>query len=656
MIGKFPPIEGGVSVQQYWSAHELAQRGHQIHVVTNANEVEPRFRMFMRATDWLACEGDYPGGGSVRVHLTERFGPAQRHIPLHNPFATKLASQAARVIEEHSLQLVFSYYLEPYGIAGHLAAEMTGRPHVVRHAGSDVGRLRLNPQFGPLYDYILRGAARIITGRSLAGQLQSAGVDPDRMFLRADFRPPGSFHPDGAVLDLEQLFADLAVDAESEAIQKPASLAGPPYIGIYGKLGEAKGTFDLLRALKCLRQRGQRLSLLVVGRSWARTEATFHDAISELAISDCVMRLPFLPHWRIPEVIRLCQAVCFLERDFPIAYHTPMVPREVFSCGRCLIGSAEVLARQPMPERLVHGWNCLAVRDVRAPDELSSLIAAALDHPERAEEVGRRGYRYAEEAVSVCSFPRWLEALFEAAIEERAGKARMGPATNNHRVRDEFLWTRMALESLPGGQRNEAAEFAAQYGSGAAWALAVYKWLLHLVQTEEVRHDVALDAVRLELQMSGALRAPETSGPADTDGLYRLASEHGGDLNTEILALCPSTVRGLIVEEYEYDVEELLAARRRAEFPRHISKRRCFAAALPGSRGRSSRILCLPEAAVQLLALCNGSRTVQELSEELCRDHAPELRGAVVDSIVEYFRLGMLKLARRGGDMVGSFR
>ena len=94
MIGKFPPIEGGVSVQQYWSAHALAQQGHQIHVVTNANEVEPRFRMFMRAEDWLACEGEYPGG-FVRVHWTERFGPAQRHIPLHNPFASKLASQAA---------------------------------------------------------------------------------------------------------------------------------------------------------------------------------------------------------------------------------------------------------------------------------------------------------------------------------------------------------------------------------------------------------------------------------------------------------------------------------------------------------------------------------------------------------------------------------
>jgi glycosyltransferase involved in cell wall biosynthesis len=651
MIGKFPPVEGGVSVQQYWSAHALALRGHQIHVVTNANEVEPRFRLFMRAEDWLRCESEYPSGGSVRVHWTEPFGPAQRHIPLHNPFASKLASQAARVIEEHGLQLVFSYYLEPYGVAGHLAAEMTGRPHVVRHAGSDVGRLRLNPQFGPLYDHILRCATRVITGRSLAGPLQDLGVDPDRMFLRADFRLPTSFHPEGAALDLEQLFADLAEDAESAAMPKPARLPSPPHIGIYGKLGEAKGTFDLLRAVKCLKQRGQRPSLLIVGRGWAHTEANFHDAISELDISDCVMQLPFLPHWRIPELIRLCQAVCFLERDFPIAFHAPMVPREVFACGRCLIGSAEVLAKQPMPERLIHGWNCLAVRDVRSSGELSSLIAAVLDHPERAQEVGRRSYRYAEEAESRCSFPRGLEALLEAAIEEHGGKARMRSSTDKRGVRDEFLWTRLALESLPEGQRDQAAEFAAQYGTGAAWALAVYKRLLHLAQSGELKRDTALDAVRLELHMSGALQATEESGASDTDRLFRLASERGGAFDTEILALCPSTVSGLIIEEYEYDVEELLATRRRAEFPRHISKRRCFAATLPASRGRSRKILCLPEAAVQLLSLCDGSRTVQGVSEELCRDQAPELRGAVADSIVEYFRLGLLKLVSHPGEM-----
>ena len=38
IIGKFPPIQGGVAVRTYWVAHDLAARGHEVHVVTNAKE------------------------------------------------------------------------------------------------------------------------------------------------------------------------------------------------------------------------------------------------------------------------------------------------------------------------------------------------------------------------------------------------------------------------------------------------------------------------------------------------------------------------------------------------------------------------------------------------------------------------------------------
>jgi hypothetical protein len=67
VIGKYPPIEGGVSAHTYWLAHGLASLGHEVHVITNGNEVEQRFRMWMRPEDWRRCEGDYAGGGRVRL-------------------------------------------------------------------------------------------------------------------------------------------------------------------------------------------------------------------------------------------------------------------------------------------------------------------------------------------------------------------------------------------------------------------------------------------------------------------------------------------------------------------------------------------------------------------------------------------------------------
>ncbi len=59
IIGKFPPIQGGVSMRTYWSAHGLAARGHEVHVVTNAKEARAPFRMYMRPEDWKRCEATY---------------------------------------------------------------------------------------------------------------------------------------------------------------------------------------------------------------------------------------------------------------------------------------------------------------------------------------------------------------------------------------------------------------------------------------------------------------------------------------------------------------------------------------------------------------------------------------------------------------------
>jgi len=47
ILGKIPPIQGGVSAATYWTAMELAKRGHAVHVISNAGEVEQGFRSFL---------------------------------------------------------------------------------------------------------------------------------------------------------------------------------------------------------------------------------------------------------------------------------------------------------------------------------------------------------------------------------------------------------------------------------------------------------------------------------------------------------------------------------------------------------------------------------------------------------------------------------
>ncbi len=208
IIGKFPPIQGGVSMRTYWTAHGLAARGHEVHVVTNAKEVRPPFRMHMRPEDWMRCEAT--GASAVTVHWTDPVDRSQSYIPMASPFVTKLATLAAGAHAAQPFDVIFSHYMEPYGIAGHLASQMTGVPHVVRMAGSDAGRLWRHPQFEALYDHVLRSAEAVVVTGTVAERAIQRGVEAHRVVAGGSYvLPEDLFTPEGPRLDLAALAREL---------------------------------------------------------------------------------------------------------------------------------------------------------------------------------------------------------------------------------------------------------------------------------------------------------------------------------------------------------------------------------------------------------------------------------------------------------------
>ena len=103
IIGKFPPIQGGVSMRTYWRAHGLAALGHEIHVVTNAKESVAPHRMLMRPEDWGRCAREYDKG-SVTVHWTDPVDRSQSYIPMASPFVSSSPPRRrARIRNGHSM-------------------------------------------------------------------------------------------------------------------------------------------------------------------------------------------------------------------------------------------------------------------------------------------------------------------------------------------------------------------------------------------------------------------------------------------------------------------------------------------------------------------------------------------------------------------------
>nr|WP_240955256.1 glycosyltransferase [Rhodococcus sp. 105337] len=408
-----PPIQGGVSARNYWIARWLAAQGHSVDVVTNAAEVESgyRIRLLQGDTEWLTPRFER---GGVRIWGTEPHGPRSQHIPDHNPFVTKLTSLAITAIETASTDVVLGIYLEPYALAAYLAATLTNRPLILRHAGSDVGRLLQQPQLGPCYEQVLRNADLVCGSPSTLEHFSRIGVSTEHLYPDPGFAVPQEvFHPNVMPIDINRLLAALANDSGVPATGPFAPInRALPTIGIYGKVGISKGSYDLVGALGNLKERGRRFNFLTMCGGSPTEMTRFSEAIVRAGIEAETRHLPFLAHWRVPSFLRALTAACFLENRFPIAAHAPGIPQEVLMVGVPLITTAEIARKQSFAPALVHGHNILIVRDPRDHAELAGVLDRAIAGGDDLAALGDEGRR--------CVNPEGVEgclARYEATLE-----------------------------------------------------------------------------------------------------------------------------------------------------------------------------------------------------------------------------------------------
>lgn len=425
IIGKFPPIEGGVSARTYWLAHDLAKLGHQIYVVTNGNEVKKPYRMKMTKSDWRFCEKNYDSGGFVRVYWTNDRLDDQYHIPWHNPFVTKLTSRAIVVDRENNIDLFFSYYLEPYAIAGYLVSQITQKPHIIKHAGSDIGKLYDQLDFKELYLHILKQSNVIITGNVVSEKLIKEGVDLYKIAIGFPTKLSLAFSPTGNKMRLK-------VRPDTKII------------GIYGKIDERKGTFNLVKAIKVLINKNPNVHLVIVGSGEDKEQKFLNKLICKLSLEKYITQLPYMPNWKIPKFIRSCHAVCFLEQDFPINFHTPTVALEVLACGIPLICSVEVLKKQPLRHLLIHGNNCIAIHNVKSVNELADKIQLILlSTRQELKYIGNNGYQYYKSISALIPYPENYHRLFIKTLSHQIIDNHLVKHKNNEN--DLLLWTNKIL-------------------------------------------------------------------------------------------------------------------------------------------------------------------------------------------------------------------
>ncbi len=375
LITKYPPIEGGVSSQSYRLARSLGQKGHEVFVITNANEVEAEYREKLLDSELSNLEPE-----NVHVFNTDlsiEMNPM--HIPTSKAYAERLASQAIEVIRRHDIDVIDSYYLLPYGVAAFMAKTVTRRPLVVRHAGSDINRLFSSSSYRTLFISIFEHADRIVTYSDTRKKLVELGIEESKLVkVSKIYIDTTEFNPVVEPLELAEYDSKLG--------------DGKPIITYIGKIPyywESKGIGELVEAASRVKEG---FTLLFCSNGTGKNR--FIQVVKKKDMENRVVFIDFLPPWLVPRLIKASTCIVIPERDFPVKNHVSNIPLEAMAVGKCMIISKEVHSREPYLN-LVNDESALIIDPLDIKQFRKALQVVVTD-ARLVEKVGKSAFRLSE--------------------------------------------------------------------------------------------------------------------------------------------------------------------------------------------------------------------------------------------------------------------
>ena len=98
--------------------------------------------------------------------------------------------------------------------------------------------------------------------------------------------PEELFTPDGPTLDLAELRGEVELDPVVSDLFWGDFKADRPYFGVYGKLGDTKGSFALLAAMRQLKSAGVDVGLVALAHGRPEIEEEFRRLVRKLELMD----------------------------------------------------------------------------------------------------------------------------------------------------------------------------------------------------------------------------------------------------------------------------------------------------------------------------------------------------------------------------------
>lgn len=387
IIGKYPPLQGGVSAEVFFSSSAAANAGHNIHIVTNR----------------IAIGGDELRHPAVKVHRTSRIGQ-NSFIPWARPDLSQLVGRSLCVTESEEFDLVVGWYMEPYGVAAAYVATICSLPLAIIHAGSDIGRLAQNADLRYTYESVIDTAKYIVVaGDTARDKLKKLGLRDSQVVTAkacaidtSGMKTKLPRNKRGRVAsDLHQLLKPACSKAWISEVyagagdkvrdfvlrnhpSKDLLSEATPVIGIFGKAHPAKGIEFLLEAASRIYQKSARRFRVLLPLSG--DEDKLYDIFEQIESSfpDLQRRLilcPIVHPALMPRLLNSCDIVCVLDHQFSVSPHQPRMIRESLSAGTALLASSESVRKSGLEQFLIDRTNYLRVEN---PSNIG-LLASKLE-------------------------------------------------------------------------------------------------------------------------------------------------------------------------------------------------------------------------------------------------------------------------------------
>jgi len=323
IIGKYPPIQGGVSTCNYWLSRALGGNGHKVFVVTNAEEAGFEYR-----EEIIPREAKYLEPPGVKVINTRPLN--RKFIPQYPAFVTKLASLAISVIQKEKVDVLYSNYLLPYGVAAYIVKKTTGIPWFLDHAGSDITNLFDENILQPVFIELFKSADLIVNSRQVRERLIKTGVIKENKLSPL----------------VGKMFYARVINKLFSVPAEPFKLSNYfnnfnkrlPVFSFLGKISQLKQTFAFVEAASLL-PKGKFYLLFVTERGPLYIQ--LNNLLARLGLKDNSCLLPFQPPWRIPSIITASTCIVAPESEefpyLPEGTHGSKICLETMLCARCAI-------------------------------------------------------------------------------------------------------------------------------------------------------------------------------------------------------------------------------------------------------------------------------------------------------------------------------